>query len=147
MNRILKTTILTAAVAATTIAAMPLANAGEHWRHGGRRHHVERGINGGEMLAAGIVGLALGAIVAGASNPPAPGYYEPNPYRAPRPSPDRSYFPETPAPVHYGQTYAGGIEPWTSEWYQYCVDRYRSFDPQTGTYTTYGGEQRFCVAN
>jgi len=27
------------------------------------------------------------------------------------------------------------------------VDRYRSFNPRTGTYTTYGGEQRFCVAD
>ena len=35
-------------------------------------------------------------------------------------------------------------EPWTGEWYDYCANRYRSFNPRTGYYTTYGGYQRFC---
>lgn len=35
-------------------------------------------------------------------------------------------------------------EPWTGEWYEYCANRYRSFNARTGTYTTYGGAQRFC---
>ena len=38
MNRIFKTAILSAAVAATTLATLPAANAGDDWRH--RRHTV-----------------------------------------------------------------------------------------------------------
>lgn len=44
-----------------------------------------------------------------------------------------------------GADYGGGApEPWTPEWYDYCSDKYRSFDPETGTYTTYSGKKRFC---
>ncbi len=39
---------------------------------------------------------------------------------------------------------AGGLQPWTPAWYQYCSSKYRSFNPQTGYFTTYGGEKRFC---
>lgn len=35
-------------------------------------------------------------------------------------------------------------EPWTPEWYDYCANRYRSFDPRTGYYWTYNGFKRFC---
>lgn len=38
----------------------------------------------------------------------------------------------------------GGLEPWSPEWYDYCESRYRSFNPRTGYFTTYGGEKRFC---
>ncbi|MEI9413208.1 BA14K family protein [Mesorhizobium salmacidum] len=44
--------------------------------------------------------------------------------------------------------YAGRYaEPWTHEWYVYCSYRYRSFNPRTGTFTGYDGEQYFCIAN
>ena len=33
---------------------------------------------------------------------------------------------------------------WTAQRYAYCAQRYRSFDPDTGTYMTYGGERRLC---
>ncbi|GAA4533852.1 hypothetical protein GCM10023174_28770 [Chelativorans composti] len=49
-----------------------------------------------------------------------------------------------PPPPPPGQ-YARPGEPWSPEWYRYCSQKYRSFDPQTGTYVTYGGERRFCV--
>jgi hypothetical protein len=35
-------------------------------------------------------------------------------------------------------------EPWSAAWYSYCSDRYRSFDPRTGTFTSYSGETVFC---
>lgn len=38
----------------------------------------------------------------------------------------------------------GRYEPWSPAWYDYCEQRYRSFNPQTGYFTTYGGEKRFC---
>jgi uncharacterized protein YcfJ len=38
----------------------------------------------------------------------------------------------------------GGLEPWTPGWYDYCGRKYRSFNPNTGYYTTYSGKKRFC---
>lgn len=36
------------------------------------------------------------------------------------------------------------IEEGTQAWLDYCSSKYRSFDPVTGTYTTYSGEQTPC---
>ena len=54
MNRILKTAILSAAVAATTFAALPAANAGDNWR----RHRHYDNHSDGDLVAAGILGSA-----------------------------------------------------------------------------------------
>lgn len=145
MNRIFKTAILSAAVAATTLAALPAAEAGERWRRYDRHHHNNRN-NGGELLAAGALGLMAGALIAGSANRSQPiydyDYYEPQP----RPRAYRSdYYRPAPQPrATYSGSYA--MEPWTPQWYQYCSDRYRSFKPKTGTFTGYDGVQRFCVA-
>lgn len=143
MKRLFKLTILSAAVAATTLAALPGAEAGERWRH--HRHHN----NGGDVVAAGVLGLAVGALAAGAATAspryyePAPRYYEPDyVYVEPR----YSYRRVRPARV-YVDDYAGGLEPWTPEWYRYCENRYRSFDPRSGTFIGYDGVQHFCAAN
>lgn len=145
MNRIVKNAVLGAAVAATTFSMMPMANAGERWRDH-RRPHVEYRNNGGDLVAAGILGLAAGAIAAGVATSARPRYVErypePRYYRAPVVT-ERYYVERAPREVYYG----GGLEPWSPVWYQYCVDRYRSFDPSSGTFMTYGGERRFCVAN
>jgi len=47
--------------------------------------------------------------------------------------------PAGPAP-----SYAGGFEPWTDEWYDYCASRYRSFNPQTGMFLAYSGQYKPC---
>ncbi len=39
------------------------------------------------------------------------------------------------------------VEPWTREWFRYCSQRYRSFNPDTGTYRGYDSRDHFCVAN
>ena len=140
MNRFLKTAVLSVAVAATTLAALPAANAGDrHWRnhHGGHDRYYRS--NGADLAAAGILGLAAGALVVGlaAQNNPEPVYD--NYYRKPRPRPVREY----PESVYY----QGAYEPWSRGWYEYCSDRYRSFDPQSGTFVGYDGRERFCVAN
>lgn len=141
MNRLFKTAILSSAVLATTLATLPGAQAGERWRHS---HRVERHHNSsnGDLAVAGILGLAAGALAVGlASRQPV--YEEPvyaNPYRRPRPQPIREYYPPE-------ETYAGSLEPWSSDWYQYCVDRYRSFDARSGTFMGYDGQRRFCVAD
>jgi hypothetical protein len=142
MNRIFKIAVLSAAVVATTLATLPAASAGE-WRHW--RHH-DRGGNGGDALAAGVLGLAAGALIVGALNNPQPSYYDPgydDYYREPRPrpAPVRRYYVE---PQVVYNSYA---EPWTRGWYEYCSDRYRTFDARTGTFTGNDGEQHFCAAN
>ncbi len=47
----------------------------------------------------------------------------------------------------YVNDYAGGLEPWSPEWYDYCSDRYRSFSPRSGTFVGYDGREHFCTAN
>ena len=143
MNRFLRTTVLSAALAATTLVALAPARGRDRSRH---RHHD----NGGEVLAAGVLGLAVGAIVGGALNDEPeyrPVYREPiyNRPRDPyvRPRPQRPYV--DPELVEYD--YSGGLDPWSPEWYRWCGDTYRSFDPDTGTFMGYDGEEHFCVAN
>ena len=40
----------------------------------------------------------------------------------------------------------GSAQPWTQEWYNYCSTRYRSFNPQTGTFRGRHGRTYFCQA-
>jgi BA14K-like protein len=145
MNRILKTAVLSAAMLATTLAALPAANA-EDWHH--RHHHWRGGHGDGDALAAGVLGLATGALIVGALNndrPPPDDYYDDGYYYRdvrPRPAPVRRYYVEP--RVVYNERYA---EPWTRGWYEYCSDRYRTFNARTGTFTGNDGEQHFCTAN
>jgi hypothetical protein len=143
MNRIFKTVILSTAVAAMTLTALPAANARD-WR----RHHHHSG--NGDAIAAGVLGLATGAIIAGALSNPRPAYaddgyiYDDGYYDQPRyvrRVPVRTYRPR----VAYSEGYA--LEPWTREWFRYCSDRYRSFNARSGTFTGYDGQQHFCSAN
>ncbi|WP_027055063.1 BA14K family protein [Mesorhizobium erdmanii] len=141
MNRIFKTAVLSAAVAGTMLAALPAANA-DDWGHH-RRHH------NGDAIAAGVLGLAAGALIGGAlanDQPPAYAdrYYDDSYDRevVVRPAPVRRYYAEP--QVVYADRYA---EPWTRDWYNYCSDRYRTFNSRTGTFTGNDGEQHFCTAN
>ncbi|WP_027058549.1 BA14K family protein [Mesorhizobium loti] len=141
MNRIFKTAVLSAAVAGTMLAALPAANA-DDWGHH-RRHH------NGDAIAAGVLGLAAGALIGGAlanDQPPpyADRYYNDGYDRdvVVRPAPVRRYYAEP--QVVYADRYA---EPWTRDWYNYCSDRYRTFNSRTGTFTGNDGEQHFCTAN
>lgn len=146
MGRFLKSAVLSLAVAATTFAAIPNASAGERW-HGDRgwRYHQKHN-RGGDIAAAGILGLAAGALIVGLTQANREPVYA-NPYRHPRPRPIRDYpVPVAPQPpVHYD--YVAAMEPWTAEWYQYCSGRYRSFNGRTGTFRGYDGQDHFCVAN
>jgi hypothetical protein len=145
MNRIFKTVILSTAVAAISLTALSAASARD-WR---RHHHSDHG----DAIAAGVLGLATGAIIAGALRNPGPakaddgynyddGYYDQPRYI--RRVPVRNYYPAPPR-VAYSGDYA--LEPWTREWFRYCSDRYRSFNARSGTFTGYDGQQHFCNAN
>jgi hypothetical protein len=118
-------------------------NRGGHHHYDGNRKHRKNNDNLGAAVAAGVIGLAAGAILLGATSqpsyagPPPVNYYPPvNNY------PPANYYPATPYPGRVSQSI--GYQPWSPAWYQYCSARYRSFNPSTGTYTTYQGEQRFC---
>jgi hypothetical protein len=139
MNGIFKIAILSVAVAATTLATLPAASADE-WRH-----HWNHGNGNGDAVAAGVLGLAAGALIGSALSNPQPSYYGPgydDGYYRYRPAPVRRYYVEP--RVAYADRYA---EPWTRGWYEYCSDRYRTFNPRTGTFIGYDGDQHFCAAN
>ncbi|CAG1015226.1 MAG: BA14K family protein [Rhizobiaceae bacterium] len=140
MNRIFRTSVLTAAVVATTLATLPAEARDRYGRHEPRRPHHERTSSDADLVAAGILGLAVGAIVMGALAQPEPK----GPIYRGDPLDDPEYFPPAPRPVSGGGYVV--LEPWSDAWYDYCEARYRSFDPGTGTYTGHDGRKRFCVA-
>ena len=158
MNRFAKTAVLSLAAAAAVLAPVSPSNADEFWR-AHRRHHNN------DALIAGAIGLAAGAIIIGKINDanrvrPAPRViyndpgYDDTDYGQPiYADPDTDYYPPQPRPhvirppkvIHYDD-YAGGLEPWSRDWYRYCANRYRSFNADSGTYRGYDGANHFCVA-
>ncbi len=105
---------------------------GHHQSHRGQRHHRKhKNDNVGAAVAAGVIGLAAGAILLGATR-----------QRSHAAPPPATYYP--PAPARGRVHSAVGYQPWSPAWYQYCSSKYRSFNPSTGTFTTYQGVQKFC---
>src|SRR5262249_46551723 len=74
-------------------------------------------------------GLVAGAIVGGALAAP---YYYPAPVYV------------APPPVYYGPPAYGGGAPVGGAPVAYCMQRYRSYDPQSGTYLGYDGQRHPC---
>jgi len=140
MKSVSKRLIAAALTGALILPTVATAEAGSKhgWKHHGGGHHHHHGKkhrrhnnNAGAAVAAGVIGLAAGALLLGATRQPS--------YAGPPPA---NYYPPAPYP---GQVYGNvGYQPWSPAWYQYCSSKYRSFNPSTGTYTTYQGEQRFC---
>jgi len=96
-------------------AANPLVTEVQ-WRRGYRR-----GWGGG---GAGLgIGLAAGALIGGAIAAGSGPYYGPGYYGGP------AYYP---APAYGGDAVA------------YCMQRYRSYDPASGTYLNYDGNRYPC---
>jgi len=120
---------------------------GHHHVHKKHRHHKHKKNNNnvGAAVAAGVIGLAAGAILLGATSRPS--YAGPPPVRHYPPPPPAGYYPPVappPGPV-YGPAHTRvGFEPWSPAWYRYCSNKFRSFDPQSGTYMTYRGVRKFC---
>jgi hypothetical protein len=136
MNKGMKIAILATAAFATV--AVPLTSASaDSWRGDRYRHRYHD--NNSDAWAAGAVGLAAGALLGSALAQPAePIYrdYDDGYYRRPV----RVYREVAPR-------YYGGAQPWSPSWYRYCADRYRSFNPETGTFRGYDGRDYFCNAN
>lgn len=149
MKTIIRNTVLSLAVAATALSVVP-AQANDHWR----RHR-----SNDNALAAGIAGLAVGAIVGGLVSQPYNNgrvYYDEPRYRPVPSYPAYPAYPvyQTPQPIYqaprydYRPTYRyAGMEPWTPSWYRACSARYRSFNPSSGTFTGYDGQRHFCTLN
>jgi len=99
--------------------------------YGPRYYGYRRGPAVGAGIAAGIVGgaLAAGALAA----PPPPVYYEPAPVYV---APPVVYAP--PVPRAYGYS----VE--DTDAVAYCSRRFRSYNPETGTYIAAGGVVRAC---
>ena len=96
------------------------------WR-GGYRGGYREGYRGGGLVGAGLglgLGIAagVGGAIVGATQPY--GYYD---Y-----APGYAYGPG------YSQGYAGGDE------VAYCIQRFRSYDPGSGTYLGFDGLRRPC---
>jgi hypothetical protein len=97
------------------------------WRRGGGRWHGYRGGWGRSGLGVGLAAGALlgGAIAAGAASP----YYGPT-YYGP------GYYSEPEVVVEPG--YAG------DDAVSYCMQRFKSYDPASGTYLGYDGLRHPC---
>jgi len=162
-----KTTALTLAASLLATTLLPVASADAGQRHGVRKHHGkqynrnhrrhapvrhQKRRSNGDLIAAGIIGLAVGAIIADSASKQRqtqPTYV----YREPQYSPSyrqplNTYQPRPayrePQVIRYNERVS--YEPWTQAWYEYCDDRYRSFNANTGTFRGYDGKDHFCVA-
>lgn len=143
MNRLVRSAVLSVAVAATALAPVSDAFAGHRQRNERHPVIVHQGPNNADLIAAGILGIAIGAIIVGAANGGEPAI-------EPRPRPHWDRFPD--APNRAGPrviTYDGdddwSAEPWSREWFEACDARYNTFDPRTGTYVARGGKRKFCT--
>ncbi|WP_142416378.1 BA14K family protein [Bartonella massiliensis] len=116
-------------------------------------HHVTRD-NSGDALATGILGLAAGAILGNVLKKPEQPQviYQPVPQRQviyqEVPQVIYQQVPESQVIYEVQSTVTGQPlqQPWTRGWLQYCKKKYRSFNPQTGTFRGYDGRDHFCYA-
>ena len=128
---------------ATGASATPLANGPAiknavpasvetvQWRRGW-------GYRGGWGWGGVGAGFVAGAVIGGALASPYYGYdpyYYPGPYAGP------------PGPVVYGApgpAYAVPVAPVAEDAVAYCMQRFKSYDPRSGTYLGYDGARHPC---
>ncbi len=137
MNRFFRTTVVSACLAATTLTAIPAANARDRWD---RRHHeVTRQSDDSDVIVAGLLGLAVGAIIVGAISQPEPrGLIDRDPNDGIDPYESLGYFPPAPQAAavmddidYTDEEYFREPTPPTTwdvndrGWYKYCEDSYR----------------------
>ena len=85
------------------------------WHRGGRHRYHNDGWNSGAYLGLGIAGAIIGGALSDDE-----GYYEGDGY------------------------YARGEGSGMGMGMRRCAAQFRSFEPETGYYTTYGGQKRLC---
>jgi hypothetical protein len=127
MKRFIRNTVLSCAVAATTIAPISIAYAGQRWDG---RHEVARQSDDGDVLLAGLLGLAAGAIIVSAITQPEPrAILDRDPNDGIDPYESLGYFP----PAPHDARVAEFVEPTPPDnwdindrgWFKYCDDMYR----------------------
>ena len=135
--------LLSAILAMAPFATATSAAAGDRYYH---QHRSDA-----DALALGVIGLATGVIVGSAlaNQPrstgrvyidPPPSVYDDEVYYA--------YDDFPPPPRSHRRTHnvrSHSVEPWTGAWYDYCSQRYRSFNPRTGTFIGFDGRTHFCT--
>jgi len=116
-----------------------------HRHHHRPRHHYRHGGRVDDGTAAAILGITGLAIVGGAlahQNRTLPSHADPAyRHRSPRAG---GHYPPAPSGPNV-ITYESSLEPWSPGWFEWCDARYRSFNPQRGTYRGYDGKDHFCV--
>jgi len=122
-------TLAPATAAPVAPAASSMANMGSssvstvQWGWGYRRYpHYRRGWGAGPWIGLGA-GVVIGSIIANEAYRPRRGYYYD----------DYAYN----GPYYYPSGYAGDPR-------EICAQNFRSFEWNTGLYTTYSGERRLC---
>jgi hypothetical protein len=135
----LKTTVLAAAVAASTIAYTPTADANP-----AAAWWIAGGIAAGALVVAALAypsWRGYGPAYAGTAPLYAPNYVGTAPLYAP------NYVAPSPDYVGTAPLYRPGVvtvRAWSPGWFQYCQARYRSFNPRTGTFVGTDGRLHFC---
>jgi BA14K-like protein len=125
------------ALTATSASAMPANPALKNAAPGA----VEN-VRWGRGWGWGLGGFAAGAIIGSAIAAPYyyGGYY---PYAYPYPAyPAYGYPP--PPPPYYGAPAYGAAAPVGGGDASYCAQKYRSYDPATGTFLGYDGQRHPC---
>lgn len=139
---------LAAALGSASAAPVPAASAGDLLKAGSATSMIEevqfrgrRVVRGGGRhvggrrfgrgaVGAGIAAGVIGGLIGGALLAPGPSYAAPAPvYEEPVP-----YYQQRPV---YAAPAGGGSVEW-------CMRRYRSYDPRTGTYVGMDGRERSC---
>ncbi|WP_455476446.1 BA14K family protein [Bartonella sp. B17] len=120
----------------------------ENHKHVVHNHHYINRNDSGDTLAAGIFGLAAGALIGNVltkSKSPQVIYQV-----APEPQRQVVYQTVPQAQVIYKtvptETYQTVQQPLASNWLQYCKNKYRSFNEKTGTFKGYDGKEHICYA-
>lgn len=136
MNRFAKIAVAALAGTASLVATMDTASA--------------RRLNDREVIGLGLLGVAAGALIIGSQNRhrPQPIYQDPQYDDYQDVDPDYDVYPAAPPAPRRPRVinYYHSVEPWTRDWYRYCSDRYRSFNPETGTFRGNDGRNHFCNA-
>lgn len=129
-----------------------------HGHH--HKKHKRKKNKTGDLIAAGIIGLAVGALIANESsknrNKPSYQYSDPNygsynggynsgGQHIPLNEYDTGVNSSNGGPDVITFNEAASLEPWTPGWREWCENRYRSFNVQTGTYRGYDGKNHFCT--
>lgn len=138
-----KRSLIAGLAAAIALAgSVPLTEAGHKPSH-------RRGEGAAAALGIAAAALGLAAVASLPSRHYYGGdyyYYDPATGLYYRDAPRVVYVEPEPEVVYVEPqvVYRSAPEPWTDDWYAYCASKYRSFDPDTGTYMTYSGRRKLC---